>query len=107
MEGIVDTVVVIVIAVVGAALARRLGFVAPLVLLVGGLALSFVPGLPEIHIEPELVLVGILPPLLYVAALQNSVPAFRRALRPILLLAIGLVVFTAVLVGFALHALLP
>ena len=107
MEGIVDTVVLIAIAVVGAALARRLGFVAPLVLLVGGLGLSFVPGVPEIHIEPELVLVGILPPLLYVAALQTSVPAFRRALRPILLLAIGLVVFTAVLVGLALHWLLP
>jgi monovalent cation/hydrogen antiporter len=107
MEGIVDTVVVIVIAVVGAALARRLGFVAPLVLLVGGLALSFVPGLPEIHVEPELVLVGILPPLLYVAALQTSVPAFRRALRPIMLLAVGLVVFTGVLVGVGLHLLLP
>jgi monovalent cation/hydrogen antiporter len=107
MEGIVDTVVLIVIAVVGAALARRLGFVAPLVLLVAGLGLSFVPGLPVIHVEPELVLVGILPPLLYVAALQTSVPAFRRALRPILLLAIGLIVFTAMAVGFALHALLP
>ena len=107
MEGIVDTVVLIVIAVAGAAIARRLGFVAPLVLLVGGLGLSFVPGLPEIHIEPELVLIGILPPLLYVAALQTSVPAFRRALRPIMLLAVGLVVFTALIVGFAVHWLLP
>jgi monovalent cation/hydrogen antiporter len=53
------------------------------------------------------VLIGILPPLLYVAALQTSVPAFRRALRPILLLAIGLVVVTSLVVGFALHALLP
>jgi Na+/H+ antiporter len=107
MEAIVDTVIVIVIAVVGAALARRFGFIAPLVLLVAGLGLSFVPGIPEIHVEPELVLVGILPPLLYVAALQTSVPAFRQALRPILLLAIGLVVFTALVTGFALHLLLP
>ena len=107
MEGIVDTVVLVAISVVGAALARRLGFVAPLVLLVAGLGLSFVPGIPEIHIEPELVLIGILPPLLYVAALQTSVPAFRRALRPILLLAIGLVVVTSLVVGFALHAVLP
>jgi len=106
MEAIVDTVIVIVIAVVGAALARRFGFIAPLVLLVAGLGLSFVPGIPEIHVEPELVLVGILPPLLYVAALQTSVPAFRQALRPILLLAIGLVVFTALVTGFALHLLL-
>ena len=52
-------------------------------------------------------LIGILPPLLYVAALQTSVPAFRRALRPILLLAVGLVVFTALAVGFVVHVLLP
>src|SRR5919112_412070 len=107
MEGIVDTVVLIAIAVVGAALARRLGFVAPLVLLVAGLALSFVPGLPEIHLEPELVLVGILPPLLYVAALQTSIPQFRRWLRPILLLAVGLVVLSAFAVGVVVHLLLP
>jgi CPA1 family monovalent cation:H+ antiporter len=107
MESIVDTVVLVAIAVLGAALARRLGFVAPLVLLVGGLGLSFVPGLPEVHLEPELVLIGILPPLLYVAALQTSIPAFKRALRPILLLAVGLVLLSAFVVGFVVHALLP
>ncbi|MCA2214805.1 Na+/H+ antiporter [Jidongwangia harbinensis] len=107
MEGIVDTVVLVGIAVVGAALARRLGFVAPLVLLVAGLGLSFVPGVPEVHLEPELVLVGILPPLLYVAALQTSVPAFRLAIRPILLLAVGLVVVSAFAVGLVVHAVLP
>ena len=107
MESIVETVVLVAISVVGAALARRLGFVAPLVLLVVGLALSFVPGLPEIHIEPELVLIGILPPLLYVAALQTSIPAFKNALRPILLLAVGLVLLTAFVVGIVMHLLLP
>jgi Na+/H+ antiporter len=107
MEPIVDTVVLVAIAVLGAALARRLGFVAPLVLLVAGLGLSYVPGVPEVEIEPELVLIGILPPLLYVAALQTNVVAFRRALRPILLLAVGLVVVTAFAVGFVVHALLP
>ncbi|KUL32728.1 Na+/H+ antiporter [Actinoplanes awajinensis] len=107
MESIVDTVVLVAIAVVGAALARRLGFVAPLVLLVAGLALSYVPEFPEAHLEPELVLIGILPPLLYVAALQTSVPAFRLALRPILLLAVGLVLLSAFVIGFAVHWLLP
>ncbi|MFI7599568.1 cation:proton antiporter [Actinoplanes sp. NPDC049681] len=107
MEPIVDTVVIVAICVLGAALARRLGFIAPLVLLVAGLGLSFVPGIPEVHIEPELVLIGILPPLLYVAALQTNLVAFRRALRPILLLAVGLVMFTAFIVGFVVHALLP
>jgi Na+/H+ antiporter len=107
MESIVDVVVLVAISVVGAALARRLGFVAPLVLLVAGLALSYVPGFPDAHLEPELVLIGILPPLLYSAALQTSIPAFRRALRPILLLAVGLVLVTAFIVGTVAHLLLP
>src|SRR3954454_4932202 len=107
MESIVDVVALVAISVLGAALARRLGFVAPLVLLIAGLALSYVPGFPQAHLKPELVLIGILPPLLYVAALQTSVPAFRHALRPILLLAVGLVVLTAFVVGFVVHALLP
>jgi Na+/H+ antiporter len=107
MESIVDVVVLVAIAVVGAALARRLGLVAPLVLLVAGLGLSYVPGFPQAHLEPDLVLIGILPPLLYVAALQTSVPAFRRALRPILLLAIGLVLLSAFVVGFVVHLMLP
>src|SRR5688500_13203096 len=106
MEPIVDTGVLVAVAVLGAALARRLGFIAPLVLLVAGLGLSFMPGVPHVEVEPELVLIGILPPLLYVAALQTSVPAFRRALRPILLLAVGLVLFTAFAVGFVVHLLL-
>jgi len=95
------------IAVVGAALARRLGMVAPLVLLVAGLGLSYLPGFPQARLESHLVLVGILPPLLYVAALQTSVPAFRRALRPILLLAVGLVLVTSFAVGYVLHWMLP
>lgn len=107
MESIAGTVILLGISVVGAALARRLGFVAPLVLLVAGLGLSYVPGFPEAHLEPELVLIGILPPLLYVAALQTSVPAFRLALRPILLLAVGLVVLTSLVVGFLVHLMLP
>nr|BFE69463.1 hypothetical protein GCM10020092_027640 [Actinoplanes digitatis] len=106
MEPIADTVVLVAIAVLGAALARRLGLLAPLVLLVAGLGLSYLPGLPKFEVEPELVLIGVLPPLLYVAALQTSVVAFRRALRPILLLAVGLVVVTALAVGFVVHALL-
>ncbi|AGL19684.1 Na+/H+ antiporter [Actinoplanes sp. N902-109] len=107
MESIVETVVLVAISVLGAALARRLGFIAPLVLLVAGLALSYVPGMPSIHLDPDLVLIGILPPLLYVAALQTNLVAFRRALRPILLLAVGLVLLTSFVIGFAVHLVLP
>jgi len=97
--------VAIVVAV--AAIARRFGLLAPILLVVVGLVLSLVPGFPVIDLAPEFVLIGILPPLLYVAALETSVPAFRFNLRPILLLAVGLVIFTTVVVGFVVHALLP
>jgi CPA1 family monovalent cation:H+ antiporter len=107
MGSIVDVVALVAISVLGAALARRLGIVAPLVLLVAGLGLSYLPGFPEAHLDPHLVLVGILPPLLYVAALQTSVPAFRNALRPIMLLAVGLVLVTSFAVGAVVHLLLP
>ncbi|WP_326559642.1 Na+/H+ antiporter [Micromonospora sp. NBC_01796] len=107
MEALFEVVLFLAIATLGAALARRFGLLAPIVLLVAGVALSFVPGFPLVRLDPELVLVGILPPLLYVAAIQTSVPAFRHNLRPILLLAIGLVLFTAFVVGFVVHAVLP
>ena len=96
------TVVVVVSAVAG-----RLGVLSPILLVVVGVGLSFIPGVPEIRLEPEVVLIGILPPLLYVAAIETSVPAFRFNLRPILLLAVGLVIFTAACVGLVVHALLP
>ncbi|MGS2619685.1 Na+/H+ antiporter [Micromonospora sp. LZ34] len=107
MEPLFEVVVFLAIATLGAALARKLGLLAPIVLVVVGLALSYVPGLPQVRLDPELVLVGILPPLLYVAALETSVPAFRLNLRPILLLAIGLVIFTAFAVGLVVHLMVP
>jgi len=97
--------VAVVVAV--SAFARRFRLLAPIALVVAGLALSLVPGFPVVQLSPELILIGVLPPLLYVAALETSVPAFRYNLRPILLLAVGLVIFTALAVGFVVHALLP
>jgi monovalent cation/hydrogen antiporter len=94
------------VVVVVSALARRFGLLAPILLVVAGLVLSFAP-VPQIRLDPEVILIGVLPPLLYVAAVETSVPAFRFNLRPILLLAIGLVLFTAGCVGFAIHLLLP
>jgi Na+/H+ antiporter len=107
MEALFEVVLFLAIATLGAALARRLGLLAPILLVVLGVGLSFVPGFPQANLDPELVLVGVLPPLLYVAALETSVPAFRFNLRPILLLGIGLVIFTALVVGLIVHALVP
>ncbi len=95
------------VVVAVSALAGRLGILSPILLVVVGIALSYVAFIPQLRLEPEVILIGVLPPLLYVAAVETSVPAFRYNLRPILLLAVGLVLFTTAAVGFAVHMLLP
>ncbi len=107
MRTLIEVVGLVVVVVAVSAAARRLGVLAPILLVVVGLVLSFVPQFPVPEIDPELVIVGILPPLLYVAAIEMSVPAFRFNLRPILLLAVGHVLFIAAAVGFVVHALSP
>jgi hypothetical protein len=75
----------------------------PILLVLGGLLLGFTPGLPDLTLPPEIVLVGILPPLLYSSAYRTSLRDLRRNLRPISLLAVGLVVATMVSVGAVAH----
>jgi Na+/H+ antiporter len=88
-------------------IARKLAVPYPIFLVVGGLALSFIPHLPEVKLNPTVVFYFFLPPLIYPAALFTSWRDFRRNLRPILLLAIGLVLFTMVAIAGAAHALIP
>lgn len=107
MEELVEVVLFLAIAIIGTGLARRFGLLSPVLLVIAGLGLSFVPGFPDIRLHPDAVLIGILPPLLYVAAVETSVPAFRYNLRAILLLAVGLVIFTAFAVALVVRLLLP
>ena len=79
----------------------------PILLVLGGLALGFVPGLPEIDLPPDLVLVGILPLLLYGAAFFTSLRDLRSNLRPVGLLAVGLVLLTMVIVAVVAHEIVP
>jgi CPA1 family monovalent cation:H+ antiporter len=79
----------------------------PILLVLGGLALGFAPGLPEIELPPDLVLVGVLPPLLYGAAFFTSLRDLRANLRPVGLLAVGLVLLTMVVVAVVAHTLVP
>jgi CPA1 family monovalent cation:H+ antiporter len=95
-----------VVAVVSAA-ARRLAVPAPLLLVAVGIAGAYLPGTPDYHLDPELVLVGILPPLLYAAALHTSLIDVRRDRRAIALLSVGLVVFTCLTVGFVTWLVIP
>src|SRR5688572_19489344 len=75
----------------------------PILLLIGGLGLSFVPGLPGVTLDPPLVFVLFLPPLLYYPGLLTSWNDFRANIRTISLLATGLVLFTTCLVAVAAH----
>ena len=90
-----------------AVVAQRLNIPLAVALVLGGMALAFVPGLPIITLEPELALALFLPPLLQVSAYRTDWLAFKSSLRSILLLAIGAVFFTAAAVAIVAKLLLP
>ncbi len=100
---IIDLVVIAVLFEV----ARRANLPYPALFVLGGLALGFIPGLPSITLEPDLVLVVFLPPLLFVAAFQTPLRDLRRNLGPIARLSIALVIFTMVVVAAVAQALVP
>ncbi len=99
----------ILLAILGAgagllALAPLLRVPYPILLVLGGLALGFVPGIPHVALRPDVVLVAILPPLLYSSAFFTSLRDLRRNVRPLSLLAVGLVFVTMVTVAAVCHA---
>jgi CPA1 family monovalent cation:H+ antiporter len=87
--------------------AARFGFPPSAALLVGGGAIAFLPGIPEISLDPELALVLFLPPLLMDGAYYTAFGRFRRHLPGILSLAVGAVLFTTLIVGAVIHGLVP
>src|SRR6516162_10295887 len=93
------------VLVVVAVVARRLNIAVSILLVVAGIALALVPGLPRIALAPELVLLGILPPLIYSAGVAMSWREFRFNLRPIILLAFGCILFTTWAVAAVSHCL--
>src|SRR5689334_19561816 len=95
------------VVALAALVAPRTRLPAPVLLAFGGVLLGFVPGLPLLKLDPDLILLGFLPPLLYSDSFSASWTDFRRWLRPILMLAVGLVAATTLAVGFVLHTLMP
>lgn len=91
----------------GVVVARWVGIPSPLLLVVAGVAASFLPFVPQVHLEPEVVLIGLLPPLLYAAAISSSLVDFNTYRRSIMLLSVGAVLFTAAGVGWLVHELIP
>jgi CPA1 family monovalent cation:H+ antiporter len=104
----VEAMVLLMCAVVGVVLiGRRLNVPYPIALVLGGLGISLIPGLPIVRIDPSLIFLLFLPPILYAAAWFTSWYEFKENLRPILMLAIGLVLFTTIVVGLVVHAVIP
>ncbi|HEX6352725.1 Na+/H+ antiporter [Actinophytocola sp.] len=107
MHVAVEFVALVVTVLVVTTVARRFDWPEPLCLIGVGVVASYVPGVPEYHLSPEVVLVGLLPPLLYSAAIQTSLLDYRKLRGPIALLSVGLVVFTAFGVGVVAWAVVP
>nr|QEO73549.1 hypothetical protein [uncultured bacterium] len=103
----VEIVALVVAVLAVTAIARRLELSEPLCLIAVGIGLSFIPGMPAYELHPEVVLVGLLPPLLYSASIQTSLLDFRRLRAPIITLSVGLVLFTALGVGLVAWLVIP
>jgi CPA1 family monovalent cation:H+ antiporter len=107
MTSIEVVLALLVVATILAGFARRTRVPEPIVLVLAGLLIGVLPGLPHIELEPELVFLFFLPPILYAAGFFTSIRDFRANLRPILLLSVGLVLVTTLGVAWVLKALLP
>src|SRR6202453_1923714 len=95
MAALIETVLLFLAVLVGIAIiARRLNTAPSILLVVAGVVLALIPGLPRLELAPELVLLGILPPLIYSAGVAMSWRELRFNLRPIALFAFGCVIFT-------------
>jgi NhaP-type Na+/H+ or K+/H+ antiporter len=100
-------VVAVVTIVAVARFANKLRVAAPLILVLVGLALSYLPFVPDVEVKPEWILAGVLPPLLYSAAVNVPLVDFRRNLKAISGLSVVLVVVSSVLIGWILSTILP
>jgi len=107
MQSAVDLILVVVVVTAAGGAARRWNKSMPLMLLGLGWLASFLPRFTDFHLEPDVVLVGLLPPLLYAAAVRTSLIDFRSSLPVIGSLSVGLVIATTLGVGAVAGWLLP
>jgi CPA1 family monovalent cation:H+ antiporter len=107
MIDVIDLILGLLIGVaVLSALAKWMQVPTAIVLVIGGALFGLIPGLPPVHLEPDLVFLFFLPPLLYPAALFTSWRDFQSNLRTISLLAVGLVLFTTAVIAWLAHAVI-
>jgi len=107
MTGVILTMLfLLAVLVLVAVIAQRLKLPPSILLVIAGIVLALIPGLPAIELAPELVILVLLPPLIYSAGVSMSWREFCFNLRPITLLAFGCVIFTTVAVAAAMHYVL-
>jgi len=107
MDVLTAVLAILVVIAILFEIARRLGVPFPTLFVLGGLGLAIVPGMPRIQLEPELILLVFLPPLLFSAAAESPIRDLRANLAPLIRLSIGLVIFTMVIVAVVAHAMIP
>ncbi|MGN6325236.1 cation:proton antiporter [Pseudolysinimonas sp.] len=107
VESIIWIVGFVLVTVTVTGLSGRVNWSAPVALVLVGAGVSFIPGVPDIELDPDLILYGVLPPLLFAAAIQTSFRDVRARRDSILLLSVGLVIATAFVAGVATWALVP
>ncbi|AQP48026.1 Na+/H+ antiporter [Tessaracoccus aquimaris] len=107
METVFLLVAIAITVIAGTALSERLRIAAPMLLIAVGIVASYLPFIPEIHLEPEVVLLGLLPPLLYSTAIQTSLLDVRANVGNVLQLSVVLVVVTTAAVACVVMWLLP
>jgi CPA1 family monovalent cation:H+ antiporter len=107
MQAIEVVILLLIIVVALSVFARRLNIVFPVLLTLAGLFIGFIPGIPEIVLDPSVVLLVFLPPVLYSAAWYTNWQDFKRNLEPITVLALGLVIATSITIAYTAQAFLP
>jgi Na+/H+ antiporter len=107
VETIGLVIALLAVATILIGVARKLRIPDPMLLVVAGLGIALLPNAPDLELEPDLVFLLFLPPILYAAGYFTSIRDFKANLRPILLLSVGLVLFTTVAVAVVARALVP
>ncbi|MCU0367682.1 MAG: Na+/H+ antiporter [Cyclobacteriaceae bacterium] len=107
MSNIAIVIILLAIVTALAQITDKVRIPYPILLVLAGIAIGLVPGLPVIKLDPDIVFLVFLPPVLYAAAWTTSWPDFKESIRPISLLAIGCVLFTTLIVAFAAHYFIP
>lgn len=107
MENFATVIILLAVVTALAELADKVRIPYPILLVLAGMGIGLFPGLPIITLDPDIVFLVFLPPILYAAAWSTSWPDFKAAKRPITLLAIGCVIFTTCAVALIAHSFIP